>query len=79
MLQPTSALSTTEAEYMTITEASKEATWLRGLVNDMGLKQNLVLLRCDNQSAIALTKNQVFHARTKHIDIRFHRIRDWIV
>jgi hypothetical protein len=79
MLQPTSALSTTEAEYMAITEASKEAIWLRGLVNDMGLKQNSVLLKCDSQSAIALTKNQVFHARTKHIDIRFHRIRDWII
>ncbi|TXG53180.1 hypothetical protein EZV62_022349 [Acer yangbiense] len=78
MLQPTTALSTTEAEYMAITKASKEATWLRGLVNDMGLKQNSVLLRCDSQSTVALTKNQVFHARTKHIDTRFHRIRDWI-
>ncbi|TXG57384.1 hypothetical protein EZV62_018697 [Acer yangbiense] len=43
ILQPTSALSTTKAEYMEITEASKEAIWLKGLVNDMGLKQNLVL------------------------------------
>ncbi|KAM7464831.1 hypothetical protein LguiB_012393 [Lonicera macranthoides] len=63
MLQATSALSTTEAEYMALTEASKEAS---------------ILLRCDSQSALYLAKNQVYHARTKHIDVRYHRVRDWV-
>uniref|UniRef100_A0A803M5H2 Reverse transcriptase Ty1/copia-type domain-containing protein n=1 Tax=Chenopodium quinoa TaxID=63459 RepID=A0A803M5H2_CHEQI len=47
-----------------------EALWLRGILDDLGLKQNSVNLNCDSQSAIHLAKNQVHHARTKHIDVR---------
>ena len=64
MLQATVALSTTEAEYMAMAEGVKEALWLRGLLDDLGLKQNNVNLHCDSQSAIHLAKNQVHHART---------------
>jgi transposase InsO family protein len=78
MLQPTVALSTTEAEYMAVTEAVKEALWLQGLVGDLGFSQEHVNVYCDSQSAIHLAKNQVHHARTKHIDIRFHFIREVI-
>ncbi|KAK3039791.1 hypothetical protein RJ639_027104 [Escallonia herrerae] len=78
VLQSTTALSTTEAEYMTLTEAAKEALWLKGLVEELGFKQRGVLLQCDNQSALDLAKNQVFHARTKYIDVRYHRVREWI-
>lgn len=42
------------------------------------MKQNSVLLRCDNQSAIFLAKNQVYCACTKHIDVRYHRVPDWV-
>lgn len=78
VLQSTEALSTTEAEYMTLTEASKEALWLKGLIKELGLKQGNIQIQCDSQSAIHLAKNQVFHARTKHIDVRYHKIREWL-
>lgn len=78
VLQSTAALSTTEAEYMALTEACKEALWLKGLVEELGFKQNSVQIECDSQSALNLAKNQIFHARTKHIDVRYHRIREWV-
>ena len=56
----------------------REAIWLRGLVGDLGLKQETTSVFCDNQSAIHLTKNQMYHERTKHIDVRYHFIRDVI-
>jgi len=74
MLQSISALSTTEAEYMALTEAAKEAIWLKSLASDLGLQQRSVTVKCDSQSAICLAKNQLFHARTKHIEVRYHRI-----
>jgi hypothetical protein len=69
------AMSTTEVEYMAATEAAKEALWLTGLVKELCIQQGRVSLHCDSQSAIYLAKNQVNHARTKHIDARFHKIR----
>ncbi|KAL4304503.1 hypothetical protein GQ457_10G014750 [Hibiscus cannabinus] len=72
------ALSTTEAEYMAVVEAAKEALWLIGLVKELGLEQGGVQLHYDSQSAIHLAKNQVYHARTKHIDVRFHKIGELI-
>ena len=76
MLQSTVALSTTEAEYMAVTEAFKEAMWVHGLIEDLGIDQENVEVFCDSQSAICLAKNQVHHSRTKHIDVRFHFIRE---
>ncbi|KAK3016391.1 hypothetical protein RJ639_007369 [Escallonia herrerae] len=58
VLQSTSSLSATEAEYMTVTEASKKALWLKGLVEELDFKQGGILLHCDSQSAIHLAKNQ---------------------
>ena len=71
-LQSLIAMSTTEAEYMAVAEAAKEAL---GLVKELGLNQG-VQLHCDIQSAIYLAKHQVYHARTKHIDVRFYKIRE---
>ncbi|GBE78839.1 hypothetical protein SCP_0200360 [Sparassis crispa] len=69
-------LSTTEAEYVALTHTSKEALWLRSFVIELfGDPEHPIPLRSDNQSAIALSKDDHFHARTKHIDIRFHFIR----
>ena len=56
-LQSTVALSTTEAEYMAITEAVKEAIWLQGLLDDLGVGHKQVTVFCDSQSAIHLAKN----------------------
>jgi hypothetical protein len=75
-LQSTVALSTTKAEYMAAAEAVKEAIWLRGLVSDLGLQQDDTVVFCDSQSAIHLTKNQMYHERTKHIDVRYHFLRE---
>ena len=69
-LQDVVALSTTEAKYMAMTEAGKEAVWLSGLVNELGFKQDSMVLHYDSQSAIHLAKNQVYRARTKHITVR---------
>ena len=71
-------MSTTEAEYIGITEATKEALWLRRLVAEMGVKQYMVSLHSDSQSVIHLTQNPVYHARTKNIDVRFHKIRELV-
>lgn len=74
-LQPTVALSTTEAEYMALTEAAKEGIWLKGLISDLGFPQDKAIIFCDSLSAICLAKDQVHHERTKHIDVRYHFIR----
>ena len=78
MIQSLVALSTTESKYMAVTKAAKEALWLTGLVKELGIQQGGVLLHCDSQSAIYLAKNQVYQVRTKHIDVRFHRIRELV-
>ena len=70
------ALSTTEAEFIAITEACKEILWLKKFLQELGLKQERYVLYCDNQSAIHLSKNSSFHSRSKHIDVRYHWIRD---
>ncbi|KAG8503781.1 hypothetical protein CXB51_001898 [Gossypium anomalum] len=77
-LQTTVALSTTEAEYMAITEACKEAIWLKGLFSELNEDLQISTVFCDSQSVIFLTKDQMFHERTKHIDIRYHFVRDII-
>lgn len=74
-LQPTVTLSTTEAEYMALTEAAKEGIWLKGLVSDLGLHHDQAVVFCDSLSAICLAKDQVHHERTKHIDVRYHFLR----
>ena len=78
VLQATVALSTTEAEYMAIAEAVKEAIWLRALIGELSSEQESTVINCDSQSAIYLTKDQMFHERTKHIDVRYHFVRDVI-
>ena len=69
-------MSTTEIEYMVVTEVVKEALWSKGLARELGLNQGRVQLHCDRQSVIYLVKHQVYHARTKHIDVRLYKIRE---
>ena len=72
-------LSTAEAEYVAATHAAKECLWLRRLIGDLHLHlATPTTLFCDNQAAIRLAHADNYHARTKHIDIRFHFIRDTI-
>ena len=63
---------------MAMTEAGKEAVRLSGLVNELGFKQDSMVLHCDSQSAIHLAKNQVYCARSKHIAVRYPKIREWV-
>lgn len=74
--QSIAALSTSEAEHVSATEGVKEATWLLGLVIELGIAQGVIVVFCDSQSAIHLTKNDMHHSKNKHIDVRRHYIRD---
>ncbi|CAL9028549.1 unnamed protein product, partial [Prunus brigantina] len=73
-LQFTVALSTTEVEYMAVTV--REAIWLQGLIDDLGVPQDHMDVYCDSHSAIHVAKNQVHYARMKHSDVRFHFVRE---
>lgn len=79
--QSTVALSSTEAEYMSLTQGVKESIWLQAILRDFGAvlhMEELKNIMVDNQGAIALSRNAEFHARTKHIDIQCHFIREHI-
>lgn len=74
--QVTVALSSTEAEYMALSTATCEAVWLRMFRQEFEAKQKKVMIKCDNQSAISIAEVEMFRKRSKHIDIRYHHIRD---
>ena len=77
--QDTVALSSCESEFMAATEAGKQAVWLQDLISEITNRElEKTLIRVDNKSAIALSKNPVFHRRSKHIHKRFHFIRERI-
>jgi hypothetical protein len=74
--QTSVALSSTEAEYISRAHAAKEAIWLRQLLSELGLDTSSpTILHVNNQSAIVIAKNPEFHNRTKHIDVRYHFLR----
>lgn len=77
--QPCVALSTTEAEYIALCSATQEAAWMLMLVNAAGMNIESVKIMEDNQGCIALTKNSGNHGRTKHIDIKYHYIREMVL
>ena len=59
-----------------MTEACKKTLWLKNFLSDLGHKQEIYVVNGDNQSAIHLAKNHTFHSRSKHIDVRYHWIRE---
>ena len=73
-LQNCTPMSTTESEYTVASEACKEVIWLARLVGYLGISVEVPTLHCDTQSAIMLAKNPVFHAKTKHIAMKYHFI-----
>ncbi|WJZ81333.1 hypothetical protein VitviT2T_001181 [Vitis vinifera] len=75
-LQKCVALSTTEAKYIAVAEACKELLWMKRFIHELGFKQQRYVVYCNNQSAIHLSKNSTFHAKSKHIDVRYHWMRD---
>jgi hypothetical protein len=70
------ALSTTEAEYIVACHCCAQLLWMRQTLRDYGYKLSKVPLLCDNESVIRMADNPVEHSRTKHIDIRYHFLRD---
>ncbi|KAI4346140.1 hypothetical protein L6164_013215 [Bauhinia variegata] len=75
-LQKCVALSSTEVEYIAITEAGKELLWMKRFLQELDLNQERYVVHSDSQSAIHLSKNLTFHSRSKHIEVRYHWIRD---
>jgi hypothetical protein len=78
--QSTVARSSTEAEYRALADTTAEVIWLRWLLADMGVdcSSSPTPLYCDNKSAIQIAHNDVFHERTKHIEIDCHFVRDHV-
>lgn len=77
--QKSVALSSAEAEYIAATDAACEGVWLRRILKDLKFEQKEpTTIFCDNMSTIAMTKNPVFHARSKHIELRHHFIRELV-
>ena len=74
--QKTVALSSTEAEYMSLSDTSRQLVWTRSLMQEIGFKLGPLPLCGDNQGAIFIASNAVQEKRTKHIDIRYHYIRE---
>ncbi|GKF47989.1 hypothetical protein Tco_0141240, partial [Tanacetum coccineum] len=72
------AISTTEAEYISMSGCWAQILWIRSHLSDYGFAFNKIPLYCDNRSAIALCCNNVQHSRSKHIDIRHHFIREQV-
>jgi hypothetical protein len=69
------ALSTTEAEYITLNVVVHEAVWLRKLLADLfGHVLDSTIIHCDNQSCVKLSENSVFHDKSKHVEIKYHYI-----
>ena len=70
------ALSTAEAEYVAAGSCCAQVLWIRQQLKDFGIEANCVPIKCDNTSAINISKNLVQHSRTKHIEVRHHFLRD---
>uniref|UniRef100_A0A2N9HH13 Integrase catalytic domain-containing protein n=1 Tax=Fagus sylvatica TaxID=28930 RepID=A0A2N9HH13_FAGSY len=78
--QATVSRSSTESEYRALASASAEVCWLRTLLKDLGIfLSQPPILWCDNVSVLAIASNPVFHARTKHIEVDFHFIRERVL
>ena len=73
------ALSTAEAEYISLSVAVREAVWLCKLLTDLfDHEMDPTIIHCDNQSCVNLSENLVFHDKSKHIEIKYHYIRDMV-
>ncbi|GJW68984.1 integrase, catalytic region, zinc finger, CCHC-type containing protein [Tanacetum coccineum] len=76
--QKCTAISSTEAEYIALSDCCAQILWMRSRLTDYGFQFNKILLYCDNKSAIALCCNNVQHSRAKHIDVLYHFIKEQV-
>ncbi|PNY11358.1 gag-pol polyprotein, partial [Trifolium pratense] len=72
------SLSTAEAEYIAAGSGCSQLLWMKQMLKEYNIEQDVMTLYCDNLSAINISKNPIQHSRTKHIDIRHHFIRDLV-
>jgi hypothetical protein len=78
--QPTVALLSTEVEYRGATIVACEVVWLQKLLSDLGQSVNApIVIYCDNIGSILLANNPVYHARTKHIEVHYHFIKEKVL
>jgi hypothetical protein len=72
-------LSTAEAEYIALSVTVREAMWLRKLLEDLfDHEMDSTIIHCDNQSCVKLSENPMFHDKSKHIEIKYHYIKDMV-
>ena len=77
--QESVALSTAEAEFIAATATCTQVLWMKRQIEDLKVQcQSPIIIKCDNQSAINISKNPVQHSRTKHIDIKYHFLKDQV-
>ena len=68
--------SSAEAEYRAMRKLTSELIWIKGLLKDLGIETTTpITMHCDNQAAIHIASNSVFHERTKHIEVDCHKVR----
>ena len=72
------SLSTAEVEYIAVGSCCSQLLWMKKLLSNYGISQDIMIVYCDNSSAIDISKNPVQHSKTKHIEIRYHFIRDLV-
>lgn len=76
--QASISLSTAEAEYLAAESCCTQLLWMKTLLGDYGFSQDTMIVTCDNTSAINISNYPIQHSRTKHIDIRYHFLRDLV-
>nr|GEZ58323.1 integrase, catalytic region, zinc finger, CCHC-type, peptidase aspartic, catalytic [Tanacetum cinerariifolium] len=76
--QKSATISSTEAEYIALSGCSAQILWMRSQLSDYGLAFNKIPMYCNNKSAIVLCCNSVQHSRSKHIDIKYHFIKEQV-
>ncbi|GKE89850.1 retrovirus-related pol polyprotein from transposon TNT 1-94, partial [Tanacetum coccineum] len=76
--QDYTTLSTAEAEYVSLFACCTQVLWMQTQLTDYGFHFNKILIYCDSKSAIAISCNLVQHSRTKHIDVRYHFIKEHV-
>ncbi|GJW15249.1 hypothetical protein Tco_0019382 [Tanacetum coccineum] len=76
--QDCTAMSIADAEYVSLSACCAQVIWMRTQLLDYGYKYNRIPMYCDSKSAIAISCNPVQHSKTKHIDIRYHFIKEHV-
>ena len=72
------AASSTEAEYVAAAQTSKQCVWIKNLYNEIGLTLDHIPIKVDNKGALFLSQHESQQSQSKHVDIQYHMIRDFV-